>query len=93
VTIATQILHTGTMSARGHLLPIVVRKTRQLITQKPPITERNVTPAEVPQKAAERGSAALGHFETFDSPVACLKLRPVSSVLLTNLSAQVKRPH
>jgi hypothetical protein len=44
----------------GHLLPVVVRKTRQLDTQKPPVRERNVTPAGVPPKAAGRGQAEKG---------------------------------
>ena len=35
-------------AAWGHFLPIVVRRSRQLNTQKPPVTEQNVTPAEVP---------------------------------------------
>ena len=45
----------------GHKEPVVVRKTRQLGTQKPPVRERNVTPAEVPPKAAGRGQAGRGH--------------------------------
>jgi phage tail protein X len=48
------------VTAWGHLLPVVVRKTRQLDTQKPPVTERNVTPTEVTPKAAEPGLAEKG---------------------------------
>ena len=36
------------MTVVGHLPPVVAPKSRQLITQKPPVTERNVTLAEVP---------------------------------------------
>jgi hypothetical protein len=47
-------------TAPGHLLPVVVRKTRQLDTRKPPVMARNVTPAGVPPKAASRGQAERG---------------------------------
>ena len=38
------------MTASGHLLPVAVRRSRQLDTQKLPVLEQIVTPAEVPQK-------------------------------------------
>jgi len=53
------------MTGSGHLLPVVTRKSRQLITQKPPVTEQNVTPAEVPPKAAERRLAEEGQEEPY----------------------------
>ena len=50
----------GGSSAPGQLLPVGVLRSRQLDTQKPPVLERNVTPAEVPPKAAGRGQAEEG---------------------------------
>jgi hypothetical protein len=38
--------------------PVVARKSRQLTTQKPPVTERNEGSAEVPPKAAGHRQAA-----------------------------------
>ena len=49
------------LRATRHLLPVVARRSRQLNTQKPPVTEQSVTPAEVPPKAASRGQAEEGH--------------------------------
>ena len=65
----------------GHLLPVVARKSRQVITQKPPVTEQNVRPAEVPPKAAERRLALVGHCTrkdlTFETPFSA-RLRYLS---------------
>jgi hypothetical protein len=47
-------------AALGQNLPVVVRKTRQLDIQEPPVTRRNITLAEVPQSAAERRQAPWG---------------------------------
>ncbi|MFT7578341.1 MAG: hypothetical protein ACI9XZ_004748 [Alphaproteobacteria bacterium] len=51
---------TGEVSQMGHLLPVAARKSRQVITQKPPVKEQNVTAAEVPPKAAGRRLAGRG---------------------------------
>ena len=47
----------------GHNLPVIVRKTRQLDTQKQPFIHRNEGSAAVPPKAAEGTTAALGQQE------------------------------
>ena len=49
------------------LLPVLARKSRQLITQKLPVMERNVGSADVPLKAAERRQAGRGQ-----QPTKCL---------------------
>ncbi|MFT5509965.1 MAG: hypothetical protein ACI89J_003056 [Hyphomicrobiaceae bacterium] len=46
-------------SEMGHKEPVVARNSRELITQKPPITERNVTLAEVTPEAASHGNETL----------------------------------
>ena len=50
----------GYAAEADHKEPVVVRKTRQLDTQKPPVRERNVTPAEVTPRAAERQPEGMG---------------------------------
>jgi hypothetical protein len=55
------------MTAVGQNLSVVVRRSRQLGIQKRPILERNVTPAEVPPKAAGRGQAEEGQQRTLSS--------------------------
>ncbi|MFT5510686.1 MAG: hypothetical protein ACI89J_003783 [Hyphomicrobiaceae bacterium] len=52
-------------AASGHLPPVAVRRSRQLDTQKLPVLEQIVTPAEVPPKAAEHRLAGRGQQETF----------------------------
>ena len=60
----------------GQLLPVVGRGSRQLITQKPPILERNVTLAEVPPKAAEGRPAAVGQLQPFTKQMTTAATSP-----------------
>ena len=59
----------------GQLLPVVARRSRQLITQKLPFMGRPVGSADVPLKAAKRRQAGKGHHLPSTLIRLCARLR------------------